>query len=76
MCRARCVAYYVDAYPIRLASTRSGSDSGIDLWQCTVTNHDYFVSKRAFFFDLALWNDEPASDEPSQKPGTHLKRCE
>lgn len=65
------LAYYIDAYPVLLASTRPDKMS-INLWQCTLTNHDYFVGKRAFFFDLAPWGDEAASDEPSQKPGTDL----
>lgn len=36
----------------------------------TLTNHDFFVSKRAFFFDLSPWDDEPATDDPSQPVGT------
>jgi hypothetical protein len=36
----------------------------------TLTNHDFFVSKKAFFFDLSPWEDEPATDEPDQKAGT------
>jgi 2-oxo-4-hydroxy-4-carboxy--5-ureidoimidazoline (OHCU) decarboxylase len=67
------LGYYLDAYPVNLMSTGSGPNSAYDLWRCAVTNHDYFISKRAFFFDLAPWSDEAASDEPSQKPGTDLE---
>lgn len=35
-----------------------------------LTNHDFFVARRGFFFDLSPWEDEPATDEPQQKPGT------
>lgn len=35
----------------------------------TLTNHDFFVSRRAFFFDLSPWADEPATDDPGQVPG-------
>jgi len=35
----------------------------------TLSNHDFFVSKRAFFFDLSPWGDEPATDDPAQKSG-------
>ena len=38
----------------------------------TLTNHDFFVSKRAFFFDLSPWGDEPATDDKSQHVGTDL----
>ncbi|WP_370453850.1 hypothetical protein [Proteiniphilum sp. X52] len=38
----------------------------------TLTNHDFFVSKRAFFFDLSPWGDEPATDDPEQAVGTDL----
>lgn len=34
-----------------------------------LTNHDFFVSKRAFFFDLSPWGDEPATDDPGQRTG-------
>lgn len=39
----------------------------------TLTNHDFFVSKRAFFFDLSPWGDEPATDDPGQAIGTDLE---
>jgi len=35
-----------------------------------LTNHDFFVSRGGFFFDLSPWPDEPATDEPSQRVGT------
>ena len=38
----------------------------------TLTNHDFFVSKKAWFFDLSPWGDEPATDEPNQPVGTDL----
>ncbi|MBE0535587.1 MAG: hypothetical protein IH624_07945 [Phycisphaerae bacterium] len=38
-----------------------------------LTNHDFFVSKRAFFFDLHVWGDEAPVDDPGQKPGTDLE---
>lgn len=38
----------------------------------TLTNHDFFVSKNAFFFDLSPWADEPATDDPTQALGTDL----
>lgn len=42
----------------------------------TLTNHDFFISRRGFFFDLSPWPDE-ATDDPSQPQGTdHATLCE
>jgi hypothetical protein len=38
----------------------------------TLSNHDFFISRKAFFFDLSPWGDEPATDDPTQKIGTDL----
>src|SRR5450759_4392478 len=38
----------------------------------TLSNHDFFVSKKAFFFDLSPWGDEPSTDEPGQPIGADL----
>lgn len=38
----------------------------------TLTNHDFFVSKKAFFYDLSPWGDEPATDDTTQVIGTDL----
>lgn len=40
--------------------------------QHTLTNHDFFVAKKAFFFDLLVWDDETPVDDKRQKPGTDL----
>lgn len=42
----------------------------------TLTNHDFFVARRAFFFDLSPWEDE-ATDDASQPVGTDYRTlCE
>ena len=66
------LAYYIDAFPLQLAKN-DPEKLKVDLWQCTLTNHDYFVSQRAFFFDLGPWADEAATDDPAQKLGTDLE---
>ena len=38
----------------------------------TLSNHDFFVSKKAFFFDLSPWADETATDDPTQAIGLDL----
>ncbi len=58
------LAYYLDAYWLR------NPGAGGNIWNNTLVNHDYFVSQRAFFFDLDPWPDEAPVDDPGQKPGT------
>ncbi len=38
-----------------------------------LVNHDFFVSKRAWFYDLNVWPDEACVDDPKQEPGTDRK---
>ena len=54
-------AYYIDAY--WLAHPQRGPNLH------TLCNHDYFISKRAYFFDLSPWGDEPPGDDPGQPVG-------
>lgn len=65
-CDTSALAFYIDA-----AWLKNPKASGF--WNHTLTNHDYFIGKKAFFFDLSPWDDEPASDDPDQKLGTDLE---
>ena len=38
----------------------------------TLTNHDFFISRKGFFFDLSPWPDE-ATDEADQPTGTDYR---
>lgn len=64
-CNPREMAYYVDAYWLR---TPEGYVPDHKL-----SNHDYFIAKRGFFFDLDPWGDEAPNDDPHQPVGTDLK---
>lgn len=59
-------AYYIDQYwrknPLRTTANHH-----------QLCNHDFFISKRAFFFDLSPWGDEPATDDTTQSTGLDLK---
>lgn len=57
--------YYIDAYWLK-RPTAAGPN------QHTLTNHDFFIAKKAFFFDLNVWADETPVDDRSQKPGADL----
>ncbi|MCF7673922.1 MAG: hypothetical protein K9N23_07580 [Akkermansiaceae bacterium] len=61
-CDARFAAYYLDAF--WLQRPRNGAP---DLH--TLSNHDYFIARRGFFFDLSPWGDEPPVDDPNQAAG-------
>ena len=61
-CDARFAAYYLDAF--WLQRPQNGPP---DLH--TLSNHDYFIARRAFFFDLSPWGDETPVDDPQQRLG-------
>lgn len=61
-CDTRLAAYYLDAF--WLQRPRNGPP---DLH--TLSNHDYFIAQRAFFFDLSPWADEAPVDDPQQTLG-------
>lgn len=62
-CSGEYGAYYLDQY------WRQNPSAAPMNAHC-LTNHDFFVSRKAFFFDLSPWADEAATDEPTQKIGT------
>lgn len=65
-CSGEYAAYYPDSYWLR-----RGGDTPVNHHQ--LTNHDFFVSKKAFFFDLSPWDDESATDAPTEPEGADLK---
>ena len=61
-CDARFAAYYIDSFWMKCVNPLQ--------WDLhTLSNHDYFIARRAFFFDLATWGDETPVDDPNQKLG-------
>ncbi|MCY2954093.1 MAG: GxGYxYP family putative glycoside hydrolase [Planctomycetota bacterium] len=64
-CSPDYVAYYIDAFWLTDPAISGLSNS-------TLSNHDFFISQRAFFFDLGMWPDESPVDDRAQKPGTDL----
>ncbi|MDO5571180.1 MAG: GxGYxYP family putative glycoside hydrolase [Bacteroidales bacterium] len=65
-CNTKYAAYYIDQKWMDNpnASTKNHH---------TLTNHDFFVSKKAFFFDLSPWEDEKATDDPGQIKGEDFR---
>ena len=62
-CSGEYGAYYLDQY------WKQSPQSAPMNAHC-LTNHDFFVSHRAFFFDLSPWADESATDEKAQPVGS------
>ncbi|MHB9045546.1 MAG: hypothetical protein ACYC35_06335 [Pirellulales bacterium] len=56
------MAYYIDSYWL-------ADPAACSLGNFTLTNHDFFISQRAFFFDLGMWDEEQPVDDPGQPPG-------
>lgn len=68
-CDPRVMAYYPDSWC--LSGGLTGEAPPYD--RLAVTNHDYFISRRAFFFDLSPWDDERPQDDPSQPTGADYR---
>jgi hypothetical protein len=66
-CRAGAAAYYLDSW--WLQHPRNGGPE-----MHSLPNHDWFIARRAFFFDLSPWGDEQPVDDPSQPLGAD-KTC-
>lgn len=55
-------AYYIDAFWLK-------HPDGVAQNHC-LTNRDFTVSRKGFFFDLSPWEDETPNDDPKQPLGT------
>ncbi len=72
----RCSSTYL-AYTLDGASTIKGYDAyednpiaSLDAAGSTcLSNHDYLIARRCFFFDLAVYKEEAACDDPAQQNG-------
>lgn len=58
----RKLGYYPDAWWI-------GHPNNVPVERTLLSNHDYFISERGFFFDLGPWDDEAPDDDLGQTPG-------
>jgi hypothetical protein len=61
-CNPRRLGYYLDAWWLRHPDGYIPNQ--------TLSNHDYFIARRGFIFDLSPWNDETPVDDPGQPLGT------
>jgi hypothetical protein len=57
------LGYYADYWAAQQGD-RLGANAGLT----EVSNHDYFIAHKAFFFDLSVWADEVPVDDPKQSP--------
>lgn len=66
-CNDGLLAYCVDAF------SQVPKEPGFqypDLDNAVLANQDYYVARKAFFFDLSPWADEAPNDDPGQPLGT------
>lgn len=64
LCSKEYMAYYIDFYWTKTPGEFS---------QNCLFNHDFFISKKAFFFDLGPWEYEAPIDDRDQELGTDLE---
>jgi hypothetical protein len=62
LCSPGIAAYYIDSFWLQ-------HPLGAGPTMHTLSNHDYFIARRAFFFDLSPWADEVPGDDPGQTLG-------
>lgn len=62
---ATYAGYYLDQHWLKNPTAASPNHH-------TLTNHDFFVARRGFFFDLSIWADEIPIDDSGQSPGSDL----
>lgn len=65
-CDPTKLAYYIDSFWLSAPTKDAPSCHGL-------SNHDYFIAKRGFFFDLSPWDDEAPQDDPKQPLGTDFR---
>lgn len=61
-CNTEYAAYYIDQFWMNDPGAAAKNHHQL-------SNHDYFVGKKAFFFDLSPWDDEVATDDPQGTVG-------
>lgn len=66
-CDKENVAYMTDFYP--LSDKGSGKYLDNSVFETYLPSQDYVVSRGVFAFDLAMFGDHPATDDPNQKVG-------
>ena len=65
-CDPTKLAYYIDSWWLSNPTKSAPDTHGL-------SDHDYFVARRAFFFDLSPWDDEEPQDDPKQPLGTDAR---
>lgn len=68
LCDPKLLAYYLDAH-----RWLPDGEWYSDLSNTMVVNHDYYIARQAFFFDLSPWADELPGDDLDQPLGTDFQ---
>lgn len=64
-CNPAKMGYYIDQYWLRKPEGYIPNH--------TLSNHDYFIANRGFFFDLSPWDDEAPVDDCGQPLGADMR---
>lgn len=60
------MSYYLDSYWLKHPNIGG-------VWNNTLINHDFTISRAGFFFELHCWGDEAPIDDPQQPIGSDLE---
>ncbi len=68
LCSSTLLAYYIDGIDWR--ELTPDPPPYLDYGNLGLLNADYYIARKAFFFDLSPWTDVSATDDPNQPIGT------
>ena len=69
-CSSRYIAYVLDGASCSRTSPCYNPQSPSNVFSNCIYNHDYYISRRCFFFDLTCYDKEAPIDDPNQRLGT------
>lgn len=69
-CSSRYIAYVLDGASCSRTSPCYNSQSPSNVFSNCIYNHDYYIARRCFFFDLTCYDKEAPIDDPNQRLGT------
>lgn len=69
-CSSRYIAYVLDGASCSRTSPCYNPQSPSNVFSNCIYNHDYYIARRCFFFDLTCYDKEAPIDDPNQRLGT------
>ena len=69
-CSSRYIAYILDGASCSRNNPCFHPENPSNVFENCIYNHDYYIARRCFFFDLTVYDKEAPIDDPNQPLGT------